>query len=208
MTGCHGMEVITNGLNLGDFRPLTTTEDFGRLERGPAFLTGTPHVLCMCKMEKSRERILAACKQLGYGFETMQYIMDPVWDTADRIRQADVVVGCGRTVIEAMACNAEPLVLDARNEAKSVRTDGWVTKENVEDLRQCNFSCRRHGQVASTEDVVALLGQYPGRSTWGSEWAAEHADVRKKADAYLSLMPAQTPAATHAPDLTAEYERA
>jgi len=220
MKGCTGMEVITNGLDLGEFKPAmqapstaevplsTEPVSYKREPRGPAYLTGSPHILCMCKMEKARERIHAACEQLGYGFETMQYIMDPVWDTQDRIRQADVVVGCGRTVIEALACNAEALVLDARNEAKSVRTDGWVTKENVEDLRQCNFSTRRHGRPASTEDVKALLGQYPGRSTWGSGWAAKNADVRLKAEDYLSLMQDQTPDAIHAPDLTTEYEEA
>jgi len=212
---CDGMEVITNGLDLGDFKPIVADAGrpldfpvYPREPRGPAFLEGSPHVLCMCKMEKARDRIHAACDQLGYGFETMQYIMDPVWDTQDRIRQADVVVGCGRTVIEALACNAEALVLDARNEAKSVRTDGWVTKENVEDLRQCNFSTRRHGRPASTEDVKALLCEYPGRSTWGSGWAAKNADVRLKAEDYLSLMQDQTPDAIHAPDLTTEYEEA
>ena len=208
LRGFHGMGIITNGLNLEEFRPLGAREIKFRAERGPAFLEGTPHVLCMCKMEKARERIHAACQELGYGFETMQYIMDPVWDTATRMQQADIVVGCGRTIIEAMACNCEPLVLDARNEAKSIRTDGWVTAENVEDLRQCNFSTRRHGQAPSTEEVVELLRQYPGRSNWGAMWARENADIRQKADEYLSLMSVQTPEATHAPDLTAEYERA
>ena len=72
-----------------------------RQPRGPNYLEpakGRPHVLCMCKMEKPRERIYAACKKLNWGFETMQYILDPVWDTYERIQMADIVVGAGRTV--------------------------------------------------------------------------------------------------------------
>ena len=188
------MAVITNGVDLGEFRPAPR----------PA---RTPRVLSMCKMRTARNMVADVCRDMGFDFEGVAYAQAPVWDIARLMRAADIVVGCGRSAIEGLACGCDVLVFDARM-GNSPRADGWIMPSNVEHLRQVNFSCRAFGVQWGEKELAEEL-QWHGTvgvpMGWARAWAEENADITDVATSYLALMD-RAGAPAHDPDLTAEYE--
>lgn len=187
------MLVITNGVDLTDFRPPS-----------PRPIRDVPHVLVACKSAEAGNLACAAAEASGCTVEPVHYLSEPVWDMAARMRGADMVVGAGRTAIEALACGANVLCYDMRSKPHGPRTDGWITAVNVNHLAQVNFSTRAYGNVCDYAALVKLFATRPESGTWQRAWAEENADIQTKADAYLSLLPKQDPVIE--PDLTAEYE--
>lgn len=182
----HASTVIYNGLDLEEFSP--------RMARPE----GPTRVLSLCKSVATSWMLKDACKELEWGYTWVNYLQRPVWDVANLIQPHDIVVGCGRSALEGLACGKSVLVFDGRTEEP--RADGWITRQNVDTLRQKNFACRTHNHYWHLPDLVEALKQWEPQD-WSREWCMEHADVRKKAAEYLSLLPTQV----HQPDLTAEY---
>lgn len=93
-------------------------------------------------------------------------------DVSPLLRQADLVVGTGRTVREGMAHGAAVWVLGAYS-------DGLVTPENVEKLRRTNFSGRTTREIFSPK-AAALdlrepsLERFSKLGNFGRQYAQEH----------------------------------
>ena len=173
------MDVITNGVDLEEFKPTEDEE-----------MVGYRSVLSMCKQGTANEIVEAACKVAGYHFDSLHYTDKPVWDVADKMRQSDIVVGCGRTTYEALACGKDVLLFDWRDPSKGPTGDGWVTQDNVDDLRQVNFSNRFHAHEWGIGEVAQALKDYvPQQPHWARYWAQENGDIRDKVDSYLELKP-------------------
>lgn len=164
--------VITNGVDLDLFYPEDKKEK---------------HAVIATK-DKNTGVLVASCLQeRGWTFDAYHYTTAPVWDPSVLVNRASVVIGCGRTAIEALAAGCDVLLVDARNTNKSPRTDGWVTEENIEHLRQVNFSTRAYGKEATREVIDLLLAGYEESTGWQRPWAKENADVEEKVDAYLEI---------------------
>lgn len=186
--GFRNMQVITNGVDLTEFCP----SDFRQ-------------VLIACKAVAAGNMAIEACHKLGLPHTAIHYLSQPVWDTAALM--GHIVIGCGRTAIEGLAAGCNVLVFDARQKRQGPVTDGWVTSENVEHLRQVNFSCRAYGHECPPEKLMELLQNIPTEKGWQRAWAEENADIEQKADAYLALRNEDTQMPPrHLADLTAEYE--
>jgi hypothetical protein len=168
-------EVITNGINLKEF--YSTPSTFEKI----------PRVLSMCKSPLAGQMVKDACKMLGYPCYDVHYTDKPEWDTATLMRNADVVVGCGRTAYEALACGRQVLVFDWRRQHEGPRTDGWLRRDNIDEVRQFNCSTRCYSLHWYLNDLKQALEGYKP-SSWGIEWAAENADIRHKVDQYLALI--------------------
>jgi len=104
-------------------------------------------------------------------------------ELAAAINQADIVVTIGRGVIEAMLCGRVPLVYDIHG------GDGLVTPDNLESLRTCNFSGRRHGKDYTLAELLEEFSKY--RSDFGEE-------LRSLAEAQYAL-------STHLPTVLRLY---
>ena len=185
-------QVITNGVDLMQFCPDRDRPDPDDHD---------PRVLAVCKNSGASALVAGACRGLGLELAGAHYLEHPVWDMAQLMRWADVVVGCGRSAIEALACGCSVYVMDARSEG-SPQADGWLTAANVEHLRQCNFSTRAYGRARDQESIARDLATIPS-AEWAREWAIINADIVTKARAYLDLYAGRQDET----DETAEYER-
>jgi hypothetical protein len=163
-------EVITNGVDLDDFTPGNKKPK---------------HVLVACKNADAGNMAIEAAIRNGCTWDAVHYTAKPTWDMASLMRDADVVIGCGRTAIEGMASGANVLVFDFRSKKHGPRTDGWVTQDNVDHLRQFNFSCRGYGAECSLDTLTSLLGMIPDAG-WQRGWSEKNSDIRTKADEYLN----------------------
>jgi glycosyltransferase involved in cell wall biosynthesis len=168
--------VIYNGIDLKEFAPHSWDDD-------------TPRVLSLCKSVATSWMLSDACKKLGWEYTWVNYRERMVWDIANVIKPHSIVVGCGRSAIEGLACGKRVLVFDGRTEEP--RADGWVTADNVEQLRQKNFSCRTHNFFWDVETLTTQLAQFPTDTQWMRPWVMENADIRHKADQYLNLIGGQ-----------------
>src|SRR5439155_10377457 len=89
-----------------------------------------------------------ACAQAG--IELMQVGVqhgDQVLDTGHLLNDADIVIGKGRVIVEALACGRAAYVYD------TFGSDGWVTPDSYARLEADNFS----GQTGSPPVDVARL---------------------------------------------------
>jgi len=166
-----GMSVITNGVDLEQFQPTDSSREI-------------PRVLSMCKSAGASWMLSDACKKLGFHYQWLHYTERPTWETAQAIAQADIVAGCGRTAIEALASGKEVLVFDGRED--KALADGWITEANVEELRKKNFSCRTHRHSWDLNGLVDVLAQY-APSDWARGWSEINSDIRHKSGEYLTL---------------------
>ena len=192
------LEMIPNGVNLDEFAA------------GPPLRVHSPRVLSMCKQKTANEIVEAAAMLAGVDLTVLHYTDKPVWDVAQMMRNHDIVIGCGRTVYEALACGRQPLVFDWRNKAKGPTADGYVVPDNVGHLRQSNFSGRHHEWSWAIGEVARALSRYEDERApdgWARQWAEQNANIRDRVDEYEQLIDRvlvteQTP---HDCDLTAEY---
>lgn len=77
----------------------------------------------------------------------------------DQIAWADVCITLGRGALEAMAQGKPVLIADCRRYIGAVG-DGYVTKDNIADIAECNFSGRRYRHPLSREWIEAELAKY------------------------------------------------
>lgn len=170
------LTVITNGIDLEEF--CSTLAMAGEV--------GIPRVMSMCKSDIARAMVAVAATNQGLPFDYIQYQRRPVWDTASLMRQADIVVGCGRTAYEALSCGKAVLVFDCRDKTRGPSADGWLTEENIEVCYQQNCATRCNDLRWDVDDLERALHEYRF-TTWQRPWAEKNCNVRDKVDQYLAL---------------------
>jgi len=112
-------------------------------------------------------------------------------DMPSMYNAVDLVVGVGRTAIEAMACGRPVIVYDNRH-YQGPMGDGYLgTKEDyAAKVMGRNYSGRTARINPTTETWARWIDKYRwGYDNWYRSWVADHHDIRKTAAEYLSLMP-------------------
>jgi hypothetical protein len=161
-------------------------------------------VLSLCKGRRGRDMVNMAARKLGWKIQRIHYEDNPEDELQDAMNNARIVVGYGRTALEAAACGARVFVFDARG-SDEPRADGWVTKATVGMFARHNFSGRTALRFYNQEQFEMDLGLVPEREETNiRSWLDREVNVEAKVTQYLSLLPTQSP--THSPDPTAEYE--
>lgn len=174
MAGRERPNLIRNAVDLTRFTPAPTTHE-------------KPRVLILCKNQFGTSLAAQACDRQGMPYTAIQWELNPTWDIAPYIQEADVVISYGRGAIEAMACDKAVLVFDARRQ--DPRADGWVTAENVAHLAQFNFSSRGRNLSWGIEELEQALYAYdPAIHTgFGRARAERHHNIEVAANKYLTF---------------------
>jgi hypothetical protein len=134
-----------------------------------------------------REHLLGACEEIGLehverGRNAPQTTLTP----EQEINQVDIVIGSGRSIVEAMACGRAAFVYDY------LGGDGWVTPDNYPALEAINFAhASGDGALLTPESLIAELRDY--RQSMGS--------------VNLDLARVHHAASRHAEELIALFER-
>lgn len=99
------------------------------------------------------------------------------------LRDYDVVFAKARSAIEAMAVGCAVVVADVAG------VGGYVTPDNVEELRRLNFGVRTmQAERLSAPSIGAALDRYdPLASAEVSRWIRSHANFTDSVDAFEAL---------------------
>lgn len=109
------------------------------------------------------------------------------FDIVDDLNSADIVVGLGRSALEAMSCGKKVIVADKRNYA-DLGMDGFLTRENVKQSAYNNFSgraFRKEITFASVRNEVKKA--LKDNSEWERDYVLKNHDIKKIAEKYISL---------------------
>jgi hypothetical protein len=150
-----------------------------------------------------RALIAGVCAELGIewvqqGREGDGIVVDP----ADAIAQADIVIGYGRSILEAMACGRPAYVYDHSG------ADGWVTPDSYPALERDGFTGMASGKQAARETLACDLAAYPrgsGISNYHLAWA--HHSAGEHAQQLATLLERVAGSPPHRSDSAAELAR-
>ncbi len=125
----------------------------------------------------------AACEDLGLELVRLGVGAAASIDPQGAIADADIVVGYGRSVLEAMAMGRAAYVWERGG------GDGWVTPESYEALEADGFSGAATGDVVDAERIRADFGAYsPELGTLGFDLVRKHHAATRHAEALVGLL--------------------
>ena len=186
--------VIRNPIDLERFRPFIDVDSKGFNQ-----IQGWEDVLSVVK--DAHWMVAEACQKAGLTFTIAHYQQSPIDDMSKVVPHHRIVVGGGRGILEALACNCAAFSLNSIRAAseRGIRVfgDGWVTAPDdcefdydISDFRKVNCSGRFTSQPWTVNTLAEALKEgvdrYP--QAWGRPYIQENNDVRKIADRYLAFV--------------------
>jgi hypothetical protein len=106
-----------------------------------------------------------------------------VTDPLIALRGADIVVGYGRCVLEAMACGRTAFVFDRFG------ADGWVTEASYPEIESAGFSGSTDGDAPGFRDWERMLDTYDCHDgAVGHDLARRRHDARAHAVSVVELL--------------------
>ena len=108
-------------------------------------------------------------------------------DVVGDLQSADVVVGVGRTTLEAMSCGKKVVVADRRSYA-DYGMDGFLTEANAERISASNYSGRAFKKPMTFLSLRREIRKAATDSSdWEREWILEHHNIQRAAGEYIAL---------------------
>lgn len=131
-----------------------------------------------------RQRVLDACEEASLEcIERGRYGSRSTLAPEQEINQVDIVIGSGRSIVEAMACARAAFVYD------HLGGDGWVTPDSYDALEAINFAhATGNGAGVTPESLIGRLREY--RQSMGSvnvDLARVHHAASRHAEELIGL---------------------
>lgn len=169
----HNPNLIRNGIDLERFRPNKP-------------LRAVPKVLSICQGDDTLLR--DACARMGLTFQSVpKSSSSRVWHIEDLINDADIVVGIGRSLYDAMACGRACISWDNRM-WNPFTGCGYVTADNWYTCAKTNFIGKGFPRIDTADALIAELSRYnPEDGAAMRRMAEKELDVRKSIIRYLEL---------------------
>jgi hypothetical protein len=95
----------------------------------------------------------SACERAGIELDRLGGGAGQTADPRPQLAAADIVIGYGRSILEAMACGRAAYVYDWKG------GDGWVTAESYPEIEADGFA-GSHGKTVDLELLAEDLGRY------------------------------------------------
>lgn len=174
--GFTPVAIVNNGIDCDRFSPKHPVNDNLRT------------VLSMCQGERGHNFVKRCCERAGYEFIRADKYTDNVWDIERLINQADLVVGLGRSVYDAMACGRCVLIYDFRDYVGHTLADGMVAPETICKSMLCNCNGKAFNRQFDEQSFIAEMQKFsPELANWCRWYAVENLNIRKVVGKYLEL---------------------
>ncbi|MDT0643053.1 UDP-glycosyltransferase [Zunongwangia sp. F363] len=168
----YSSKIILNGLNLNRFKPKNPVSKNLR------------NVLSLCHSVEANSFIEEICKLNQWKFLKAYKYDSPLWEIENKINEADIVIGLGRSAYEAMACGRPVVIFDKRRYSDWFG-DGYV--KNILGLSLINNCSGRYFKYNfSSEDLELEIKKFrKNHSVYFREFAEKELDIVKNTDKYL-----------------------
>ncbi len=129
-----------------------------------------------------------ACLSLGLNFRRIGSADTKRTDVREDLHWADIVIGLGRTAMEALSSGKKVIVADKRSYA-NIGMDGLLTKDNVARSCNNNYSGRAFKKRINIFLIRKELKKAIEDNTcWERDWICENHDITKIAQKYIDLI--------------------
>ena len=146
-------------------------------------------VLSLCQGERAHDFVERCCKRVGLNFIRADKNRDNIWEIEKLINQADLVVGLGRSIYDAMACGRCALIYDFRDYIDAPLSDGMVMPDTIERSLTCNCCGRAFNIKWHEKSFASMMCLYysPSLAKWSRGYAVTHFNIRKSVQKYLQV---------------------
>ncbi|MDR0301433.1 MAG: hypothetical protein LBI04_03865 [Treponema sp.] len=169
-------EVILNGIDCERFYPETPVHK--KLTR----------VLSLCQSEEANKLIASCCRRINVKFVKCYKLKHNVWDLEKEINKADLVVGVGRSLYDAMACGRAVISYDTRYVDRNFEGDGYLDKSNINASLVYNCCGGASRRFFTPEEFIIELKKYNSDDgAFMREFAVKELNIRKSVERYLSI---------------------
>jgi hypothetical protein len=138
-----------------------------------------------------RALVLRACEDAGLEWSELGRYAERSSSTPEQeINRADIVIGEGRAIVEAMACGRAAFVYG------QVGGDGWVTPDTYAELEAMNFTGATGADSLLTGENLAdrLRGYRPSMGSANRDLARLHHSSARHAEQIVGLLERLAPA--------------
>lgn len=173
------MEYIPNGIDTDIFKPSNKIIS-EKPKKNLLFLSNYPSNLSRL--------LFFVTFTLGIGYRHVGGGNNSKFNIVDDINWADVVVGVGRTALDAMSCNKKIILADKRGYA-NFGMDGYLTKEKLETSSFYNFSGRGFKKSINFFSIRKEIKKALNDTEfWERDYIIENHNIVKIAKSYISLI--------------------
>lgn len=116
-------------------------------------------VLSLCQSKEANEWLLEICEEENLKFTAINKHRNPSFRVNKEINNADLVIGIGRSVYDAMACGRPCILFDKRSYNGNLG-DGYLKPDNFSDFVRYNCSGRFARRRFSKSEMKKELGKY------------------------------------------------
>ncbi len=135
---------------------------------------------------KFQNTLRMACWSLGLNYRRIGDKNQKL-DVLPDLKWADIVVGLGRTALEAMSCGKKVIIADRRSYSDQ-GMDGFVSQIHVDEICKNNFSGRRYKKDITFSSIRNELKQaIKDTSHWEREYIAEYFNINNVIQKYIEL---------------------
>ncbi|MBO7428413.1 MAG: glycosyltransferase family 4 protein [Paludibacteraceae bacterium] len=139
---------IWNGIDCERFRPVNALHD--RLTT----------VLSLCQSERAHAMVKSCCERLNVEFLRADKLLDDVWEIESMMNKADLVVGIGRSLYDAMACGRAVVSFDMRDYNGQTSGYGYLSSDNVNEAMVDNCVNRHTRTPLDAESLLREISKY------------------------------------------------
>lgn len=144
-------------------------------------------VLSLCQTEEANALIREVCNQQQLTYLSADKTKNNIWEIEELINQADLVVGIGRSLYDAMACGRTVVSFDKRTYSSALG-DGYLNAGNVREALEHNCSGRGIGRKLDAITLAEEFKKYnPADGQFLREFALQELNIEKSVHKYLAI---------------------
>lgn len=144
-------------------------------------------VLSLCQSPQANKFIQDCCKKMNIKYLQAYKYTDKIWDIENKINEADLVVGIGRSAYDAMACGRCVVSFDMRSYSGNYG-DGYINKDNINNSILYNMSGRFSKQTYNEKKFIEELKKYnPEDGFFLRDFALTNLNIDTQIDKYINL---------------------
>lgn len=167
--------LITNGIDCERFKPIVKPS----LEINK--------ILSLCKSNTADDVIGSICESAGIEFE--RTFCKTVFRIEDKINSADLVIGVGRSLLDAMACGRPVVSFDDRPYYETRMLGyGYITPEKFDKYQKDSFTGNAEQCTLDKLQLAQEIFKYnPDDGIVNRKHILENYNIKDRVDQYLSI---------------------